>query len=164
MGVWPATGADFEAVMALLHAAQDWQRARGLPVWQPFDPVAIAASISSAEVYVARTQDRVQATVTLVEGNEPLVWGDDGGCGLYIHRLASSRHGAGAILIQWARVVAAWRCKRWLRLETWQENRALRDYYERQGFRHVRDAVFAPDSPLPADYRGTRKSLYQIEL
>ena len=110
-----------------------------------------------------KARDAVHGTVTLFDTDQ-MVWGDDGGCGLYIHRLASSRHGAGAILIQWARVVAAWRCKRWLRLETWQENRALRDYYERQGFRHVRDAVFAPDSPLPADYRGTRKSLYQIEL
>ena len=41
---------------------------------------------------------------------------------------------------------------------------AERDYYERQGFRHVRDQYFAPDSPLPADYRGTHKSLYQLEL
>ena len=149
--------------MALLRAAQDWQRARGVPVWQELEPARIAASIADGQVYVAKARDAVHGTVTLFDTDQ-MVWGDDGGCGLYIHRLASSRHGAGAILIQWARVVAAWRCKRWLRLETWQENRALRDYYERQGFRHVRDAVFAPDSPLPADYRGTRKSLYQIEL
>jgi len=40
----------------------------------------------------------------------------------------------------------------------------MRDYYEREGFRHVRDEYYAPDSPLPADYRGTHKSLYQLDL
>ena len=115
-------------------------------------------------LYLAKARGEAHATVTLAEKDDPLIWGEDEGNALYLHRLASARSGAGTILVRWARVLATWRCKRWLRLETWHENRALRDYYERQGFRHVRDQFFPPDSPLPADYRGTRKSLYQIEL
>jgi hypothetical protein len=164
IGVWPAASADLDAVMRLLHGAQDRQRARGLPVWSDFDPAGIAADISRGDVYLAKTHGRPQATVTLVESDETSIWRADEGRALYLHRLASDAPGAGALLIRWARCLAGWRCKNRVRLETWQENRALRDYYERQGFRHVRDQYFAPDSPLPADYRGTVKTLYQIEL
>jgi ribosomal protein S18 acetylase RimI-like enzyme len=166
MGVWPATSADCDAVMGLLREARDWQCSRGVPVWSEFDAARIGAEISSGVVYVARVQGLVHGTVTLVE-NDPLVWGDQAAA-LYLHRLASSRggprRGVGALLIRWARTVAVWRCKRWLRLETWLENGAMRAYYERQGFRLVENRFFPPDSALPADYRGTVKSLYEIEL
>jgi GNAT superfamily N-acetyltransferase len=166
MGVWPATSADCDAVMHLLREARDWQRTRGVPVWHEFDAARIAADISGGEVYVAKAQGLVHGTVTLVE-DDPIVWADRASA-LYLHRLASARRtaegGVGALLVRWARTVAVWRCKRWLRLETWEENVAMRAYYERQGFRHVRNQFFPPDSPAPADYRGTVKSLYQIQL
>jgi GNAT superfamily N-acetyltransferase len=163
MGVWPAVAADLDAVMELLREAREWQRERGVPVWSEFDRAQVAADVVASQVYAAKQGGAILGAVTLVE-SEPLVWGADGGAALYLHRLASSRRGAGALLIRWSRVVALWRCKRWLRLETWNENRALRGYYESQGFRHVKDQRFPFDSALPADYRGTTKSLYQIEL
>ena len=87
---------------------------------------------------------------------------------LYVHKLAVARRhgglGIGAEILRWAQGLAAQRGKRRLRLDTWDGNRKMREYYERQGFRHVRDQFFAPDSPLPADYRGTHKSLYQLDL
>lgn len=167
MGVWPAAAADLDAVMQLLGEARDWQRTRGVDVWREFDLARIAVDISGGLVHVAKERDAVRGAVTLVE-SDALVWGPDEGRALYLHRLVSSRQaagrGAGALLIRWARFVAMWRCKKWLRLETWNENRAMRAYYEKQGFRHVEDRFFPPDSPLPADYRGTTKSLYQIDL
>jgi hypothetical protein len=156
-------GADLNAVMALLQGARAWQRSRGLPVWSEFDRDEIAADISAGRVHLAKEQGTLRGAVTLVE-SDALVLGWDERAALYLHRLVSSRRGAGALLIGWARIVAQWRGVRWLRLETWNENRALRGYYESQGFRHVRDQAFPPDDALPADYRGTTKSLYQIEL
>lgn len=167
MGVWPAAAADLDAVIQLLWEARDWQRARGVEVWREFDRAGIAADISGGLVQVAKEEGAVRGAVTLVESDIP-VWGPDEGRALYLHRLVSSRQapgrGIGAMLIRYARFVAAWRCKKWLRLETWNENRAMRDYYEKQGFQHVADRFFPLDSPAPADYRGTTKSFYQIEL
>jgi hypothetical protein len=40
----------------------------------------------------------------------------------------------------------------------------MREFYERHGFKHVRDRFFAPGSGLPADYLGTCKSLYQLDI
>lgn len=162
-----ATSTDFDAVMQLLSDARRWHQGRGVDVWQPFDPAQIARDISEGRVYVAKIDGWVCGTVTLAE-SDPLVWGADGGEALYVHKLASSRTspgiGIGAELIRWARAEAKRRGKNWLRLDTWSGNRGMREYYERQGFRHVRDEFFPLDGPLPPDYRGTYKSLYQIEL
>ena len=165
MVVVPATSVDLDAVLRLLSEARRWQRERGFDVWREFDPARIAEDISAARVYVGKIGGAICATVTLVE-SDPLVWGADAAEALYIHKLASSRSlpGAGARVIEWTQEEARRRGKKWLRLDTWNGNPGMRAYYEKQGFRHVRDEFFPPDSPLPADYRGTYKSLYQLDL
>jgi len=94
--------------------------------------------------------------------------GDGSRSAFYVHRLASSRktagRGIGAALLRWAQGLAKECRKECLRLDTWDGNRKMRDYYEQQGFRHVRDEFFPVDSPAPADYRGTWKSLYELDL
>ena len=162
MGVWPACGKDIDAVMNLLEHARDWQRRRAVGVWNDFDRSQLAADIAAGCVHLAKEEGTIGGAVTLLDSEE-LLWQD--GCdALYLHRLVSARRGSGALLIGWSRVVAQWRGKRCVRLETWSENAALRAYYERHGFRHVIDRAFPIDSPAPADYRGTTKSFYQLDI
>jgi GNAT superfamily N-acetyltransferase len=159
--------ADLEAVMGLLREARSWHEKQGVDMWREFDTVRIAADIDAGRIYVARAGAEVCGTITLVE-TDGLVWGEEQGEELYVHKLAVARRhagrGIGAQILGWAQCLARERGKRWLRLDTWDGNRKMREYYEQQGFRHVRDKYFAPDSPLPADYRGTHKSLYQLDL
>jgi len=162
-----AERADLEAVMGLLREARSWHERQGVDAWREFDTARIAADIAAGRVHVARTEGTVCGTVTLMD-SDGLVWGEEQGDELYVHKLAVARRlagrGIGAQILRWAQGSARERGKHRLRLDTWDGNRKMREYYERQGFRHVRDKYFAPDSPLPADYRGTRKSLYQLDL
>ena len=159
--------ADLDAVMSLLREARSWHAKQGVDAWREFDTARIAADIAAGRVYVAQSSVEVCGTVTLVE-SDGLVWGEERGDELYVHKLAVARRhaglGIGAQILRWAQGLARERGKRRLRLDTWDGNRKMRDYYEREGFRHVRDQYFAPDSLLPADYRGTHKSLYQLDL
>lgn len=167
LAIVAAGRADLEVVMSLLREARRWHEAQGVDAWREFDTARIAADIEAGRVYVARTGDAVCGTVTLME-TDALVWGQEEGDELYIHKLTVARRqaglGIGTEILRWVQTSARQRGKRRLRLDTWDGNRKMRAYYERQGFRHVRDQYFAPDSPLPADYRGTRKSLYQLDL
>jgi GNAT superfamily N-acetyltransferase len=167
LSIAAAGRADLEAVMDLLREARRWHEAQGVDMWREFDTARIAADIDAARVYVARAGNAVCGTITLVE-TDGLVWGEERGDELYVHKLAVARdhagRGIGAQILRWARGYARDRGKHRLRLDTWDGNRKMRDYYEREGFRHVRDQYFAPDSALPADYRGTHKSLYQLDL
>jgi GNAT superfamily N-acetyltransferase len=162
-----AASAELDAVLELLREARAWHEQQGVDVWREFDRARIAADVTAGCVYVARNDVGICGTVTLVD-SDALVWGEERGDELYVHKLAVARaqagRGIGAAILRWAQQLARERGKRRLRLDTWDGNRKMRDYYERQGFRHVRDEFFAPDSELPADYRGTYKSLYQLDL
>jgi len=167
LSIAAAGRADLEAVMSLLREARRWHEKQGVDPWREFDTARIAAEIEAGRVYVARAGNAVCGTITLVE-TDGLVWGKERGDELYVHKLAVARdqagRGIGAQILRWAQGLARERGKRRLRLDTWDGNRKMRDYYERVGFRHVRDQYFATDSLLPADYRGTHKSLYQLDL
>ena len=162
-----AERADLDAVMELLREARSWHQENGVDVWREFDAARIAADIEAGRVYIAWTAAGICGTVTLME-SDALVWAEEDGNALYVHKLAVGRRqagrGIGAQMLRWARNSARVKGKRCLRLDTWDGNRKMREYYEKQGFRHVRDEFFAADSPLPADYRGTHKSLYQLDL
>jgi len=167
LAIAAAARADLDAVMGLLREARSWHQEQGVEAWREFDLARIAADIDAGRVYIAHGTAGVCGTVTLMESDVG-VWAEEQGDAIYVHKLAVSRslagRGIGTEVLRWARDAARQKGRRWLRLDTWDGNRKMRDYYERQGFRHVRDQYFAPDSPLPADYRGTHKSLYQLEL
>jgi GNAT superfamily N-acetyltransferase len=167
LAVEAARAADLDAVMRLLNEARAWHRALGVDAWREFDRSRIAADIEAHRVFLASGQAGVCGTITLFE-SDTLVWGADDAQALYVHKLAVRRdvagQGIGAAILRWAQDEARSRGRRCLRLDTWDGNRRMRQYYERQGFRHVRDQFFPADSPLPADYRGTHKSLYQLDV
>jgi GNAT superfamily N-acetyltransferase len=167
VGLRPASAADLPALMDLFCDARAWHAAKGVDVWSSFDPALIARDVAQRRIHVAHYEGTVCGTVTLLD-SDPLVWGGDDKEALYVHRLATARSlagkGIGAQILRWAAEFARARGKRFLRLETWDGNRGMRRYYEQQGFRHVEDRYFPLDSPLPDDYRGTHKSLYELEL
>ena len=163
----PACAADLPALMALFRDARAWHVAKGVDVWSTFDPALIARDVAQRRIHVAHCEGAVCGTVTLLD-SDPLVWGAEDKDALYVHRFATARSlagkGIGAQILRWATEFARARGKRFLRLETWDGNPGMRRYYEQHGFRHVQDRYFPLDSPLPADYRGTHKSLYELGL
>lgn len=162
-----ASQADLDAIMKLLEAAREWQRRKGVDVWHEPDRSLVATDITDGYVFVGRIAKEVCGTITLRE-SDPLVWGAHNQTALYVHRLVASRTSSelkvGEAILQWARRTAIQRGKQCLRLDTWDKNEGMHHYYERQGFRHVRDVYFPGNSLLPADYRGTHKSLFQLDL
>ncbi len=144
----PAMPADAERVNRLFYEAAVWLEARGIRQWAAVWPPAerhqasIRERIARGWCYLAWRGGEVAGTLTL-QPADPSVWGDDDGAALYVHGLAISRawagHGIGRAMLGWAEreVVACGRL--WLRLDCIASNAALRAYYQRAGFRYVRE-------------------------
>jgi ribosomal protein S18 acetylase RimI-like enzyme len=112
-------------------------------------------------VYLA-CLDQEPAGVFVLRWSDERVWGPDDSAGGYVHRLAVrsalAGRGLGRQLLATAAMTAIAHHRTWLRLDCDRSNQALRAYYERLGFVHVRDCERLPRTTRP----GTRAaSLYQ---
>jgi ribosomal protein S18 acetylase RimI-like enzyme len=139
-----ATPADADTSLGILQEAARWLLSRGIDQWRPdqFERGSVLAAIARGELYLARRDGAVVATLRL-QWTDERVWGSDTGDAGYVHGLAIRRRAAGVglgrAMLRWAEraVVAAGRT--YLRLDCMTANLALRSYYERAGFTYRGD-------------------------
>jgi len=151
---------DLDTVLEILEEASRWLSSKGLESqWRP-NPAfrqTIKDNIERGEVYIVKAIEATVGTVTL-QWNDKKFWGDVPPEAGYIHKLAIKRsysgHRLGLRLLQWAESKTRAEGKRYLRLDCPTSNKAIREYYEKAGFIHVRDTL-AP---------GWKASLYEKKL
>ncbi|MFJ5646346.1 GNAT family N-acetyltransferase [Streptomyces sp. NPDC093223] len=134
--------------MDLRIEAESWLAAAGIDQWR--DPATRGPAlekwkrdISSGRTWMVRNGNSTLGTITLAppdmdfwaESDAP----DDA---VYVAKLITSRAAKGmnlgARLLDWAGRQAVSRGKSWVRLDCWRTNRALQEFYLREGFAHVR--------------------------
>lgn len=140
-----ATAADVPAAQSLIEGARQWLRSQGTDQWQ--DPVPDAVLVRDAEqgsLFVVRQDEVVMAMVT-VSDSDSETWGVESSPAVYVHRLAVTQTHRGSRLGQrllaWVEERAVDRGVGFVRLDCATDNPGLRRFYERQGFRHVRDVM-----------------------
>lgn len=114
----------------------------------------VRASIEAGETWVALNRGELLGTIALDQWATPGLWSaEELSEALIVHRMITSRTaaglGIGAALLRHAERIAAIQGLGWIRLDAWTSNHALHQYYERQGFRHVRTEA-AHGSPSAA--------------
>ncbi|MEW2523163.1 GNAT family N-acetyltransferase [Actinacidiphila alni] len=136
---------ELSQVEHLLREASAWLASRGIDQWQfPPHRDRITAALERGEVFLALVDDQPIATLQVDAHADPEFWTaeDEPAGALYVHRMAVSRHcagaGIGSMLLDWAAERAAAAGKAWLRLDAWKDNPGLHRYYEAEGFVLVR--------------------------
>lgn len=143
-----ALASDVEVVLALLNDAVRWLAERGVKQWEvgQWKRERLLAAIERGETYLARERERVVGSFSAAPSDD-VIWPDDDGRALYVHRLVVDRHahgrGVGAAMLRWAESNARSRGCTFVRLDTACDNVVLRAYYEAQGFR-LRDERVVP--------------------
>jgi ribosomal protein S18 acetylase RimI-like enzyme len=130
--------ADVDEVVAMLSEAARWLLSRGIQQWpDPFPRERVERLVRRGDFYVALLDGEPVATLAL-QWADPAFWGDQPDDAGYVHGLAVRRthggRGLGAMLLDWAEAEVGARGREFLRLDCLAENRALRRYYEEQGF------------------------------
>ncbi len=138
--------ADLGAVTDLLVEASRWLRTRRTDQWAepwPSDAASeerILGAIRAGRTWIAWDDAWPAATITVSPNHHP-IWPEENrrDVAVYIRRLVVSRRyagqGLGAQLLDWAGLRANREYgAQWVRVDVWTTNKALHEYYIRQGF------------------------------
>jgi len=136
-----AVQADAEAIRGLLIGAAQWiQRSQGFVQWREewFTQAHVSEVIELYDVFIAQMGGEAVGCFS-IHGEDEEIWGDQfhDNAG-YLHRLTVSRAyshmGIGTRLINWAASYVHKQGKSCLRLDCMAGNKALNQYYVREGF------------------------------
>ena len=87
---------------------------------------------------------------------------------MYIHRIVTNPEFRGRryvpAITEWAKNHAREKGLRFVRMDTWNDNRKLLDYYQNCGFKFVGTIAPEESDTLPAHYRGLILALLEIDL
>jgi len=145
-------------VYSLLNDAARCLADQDIRQWQyPFREDIVRASVNRQDTFLAWAGGEPVGTFAIY-WDDPLFWGEQLPDAGYLHRLAVASavrgKGLGARLLDWAAGHVAAHGRPWIRLDCNTENPPLRAFYERNGFRHVRDVELpvpgSTDDPWPA--------------
>lgn len=145
-----ATQAEMPAVLLLLKEAALWLREKKIDSWQNWiDPAPnfiawIQQGFDNNEFFMAESGNRVIGCFRL-QWQDPQFWGEQPDNAGYIHSFTISRdlagRGLGYRLLKLIEEYCREHGKIWLRLDCGADVPALRKYYEKYGFRLVKEEV-----------------------
>ncbi len=154
-----AESQDLDTVLEILRDAASWLLSKGIDQWRPesFSPESFTGKIKLGEVYLAKQNQQLVATITL-QWSDRFFWVDDDTDAGYIHKLAIKPNytgkGLGRQLLEWAEQTTKAAGKNYLRLDCMFENPRIRQYYENAGFSYRGEV----------NGQGWRAALYEKKL
>lgn len=152
MRIYRADEADVPLLLEIRRESSDWLATRNTDQWAsdfPDEKGMVAGFVADARnghAWLVDDGGVTVATVTLDATAQSAIWAPEEAAApaRYVHRLtvrrAAAGQGLGGELLDWCGNRAYEEGARWLRLDAWTTNRALHDYYKRQGFEHLRTA------------------------
>lgn len=141
---------DAETLVELLNQARQYKLERDDDAWTsvPFTIEELQQRIEKGNTYAAWRDNELVGTLVLL-WEDKMTWGNQPPIAVYLHQLAiNDDHrglGLGAKLLDWADHQAAKNGRELLRIDIPPENKGLRDYYRKIGFKWVKNReVHAP--------------------
>lgn len=133
---------------AIVEEAAAWLRQNGQAMWSPEQTrlQRLLNQYAINEMYIGYVDEEPAAAMALQEA-DPWMWPDEApnGNALYLHKLSVRRtrakSGCSAAMIGWAKEEASRRGKMYLRLDCAADRPKLCAFYERYGFRKVRERL-----------------------
>jgi GNAT superfamily N-acetyltransferase len=138
MAILNSTPEDIDFIFELYRLASEYQRKNGYNMWKDFERELIETEINEKRLWKV-VEDGEIACIFSIFYNDPLLWGkDDNEFSIYIHRIATNPkfkgRGMTNLIIDWAKAHAKETGRKFIRMDTWADNKNLADYYVKCGF------------------------------
>ncbi|MFD2582918.1 GNAT family N-acetyltransferase [Pedobacter vanadiisoli] len=159
--------ADIDIIFGFYDMAIAYQKKVFNKHWQGFGREMVQAEIDENRQYKILV-DGVVACVFAVTFNDPLIWGVRDQDAIYIHRIVTHPEFRGYAfvkeIIKWAKDYAMKKGLKFIRMDTWADNKKLLEYYTGCGFDYVGLVTMDRTNGLPKHYEGISLSLFEIAL
>lgn len=161
--------ADIPTVEMIYSEARAYQFQQTGYGWPVFSKSFIEKEIIDKRHFKVLDKDDEMAGVFSIVKAEPIIWNDkDGKQAIYLHRMAIRNRYRGKNIakkvVDWAMVEAWKNKKKFIRIDTWANNDALTDYYQKLGFERVGRRQLPTQSDLPEHYNNIEVNLFEIRL
>ncbi|HEY8562880.1 MAG TPA: GNAT family N-acetyltransferase [Pyrinomonadaceae bacterium] len=159
---------DLDEIFRLYEAAIEFQKTKFHRAWLPFDRALIEREIAEKRNWKIVIDQRI-ACIFSVAFEDPFIWKEKSvDPAIYIHRIVTNPEFRGARFVPkitaWAREYAPRVGKKYIRMDTWGDNRKLIDYYTDCGFEFLGVVAPTPSADLPKHYDGITLGLFEIKL
>ena len=166
--IQPAIAADLPGIYWLFEQAIAYQRQNNFIGWQTYDKDHLAADVDR-ELLFKITRESSIVCIFCVCYDDALIWrGMEKGDAVYLHRVVVHPNNRGERLfekvLEWAIAHVKELGRKYVRMDTWADNRKIIDYYLRYGFRWVEDYRTGDSLELPAQHRNLAIALLQYSI
>lgn len=159
---------DLDEIFRLYDAAIEFQKRVFDRAWQPFEREFIETEIAEKRHWKIITGDKIAAIFSIAFA-DPLIWKERGANpAIYFHRIAVNPDFRGRKfvprIVEWARDYGKTRGVKFVRMDTWGDNRKLIDYYTNCGFEFLGVVTADEIEKLPKHYEGISLSLFEMKI
>lgn len=168
MTITNCTIEDIPVMQQLYDLAREFQKEKSNWHWLTFDSEALRKEIEEKRQWKIIV-DRKIACIFLIIYDDPFIWGErNKDPSVYIHRIVTHPEFRGKHLtkkiIDWAKEHGKSFGKKYIRIDTWGENKKLTDYYIQCGFTFLEIITPISTENLPSHYTCISLSLLEIKL
>lgn len=159
---------DIDTIFDLYDKAVEFQKKVFDKHWLGFDRALVETEIAEKRLWKIAEETQI-ACIFSIAYADPIIWGEESGeSAIYIHRIVTNPdfRGRGYVrsITEWAKNFATSNDIRFIRMDTWDDNRKLVDYYKDCGFKYLGVVTPEPSDQLPKHYVGISLSLFEIDL
>jgi len=159
---------DLPVIFGLFEKAIAFQKAHNYKGWQNYDKAFITADVERKLLFKLSSSHDI-AGIFSICFTDPIIWRKmEKGDALYLHRVVLNRRFSGSKIFQhvldWSSGYACAKDLRYLRMDTWAENRKIISYYKEYGFRFVENYTTPDSNELPLQHRKLTVALLELEL
>ena len=147
-------------------SAISYQQTRNFPLWPPYPEAMIVEEIRSGHHFSACFADGDLAGYFSVALSDAQIWRErEQGNAIYIHRMCANPRRKGSNLassvLAWAYQHAFHSGRKFVRMDTWSDNKPLVEYYIKCGFHYIGVQQLGVVPELPSHYSNTSLALFE---
>jgi len=151
------TLADLEFIYSLFDQSINYQENKGAPVWRGYDKGVLVKDVNEGNQYKIVSGDEIAIAFSVCY-TDAVIWREmEDGSAIYLHRIVVNPDFKGQRLfgkiLDWAENRARQMGLRCIRMDTWDNNPSLINYYRGFGFSFIGRYITPDSEALPVHNR-----------